>query len=323
MKHILVTGGAGYIGSFMTKRLLDEGFSVTVIDSLDRGNKEFVDQRANLQVGNILDKQFLNTVFQQEPIDAVLHFAGYISVGESMSHPDEYFRNNTLGTLCLLDQMRVSDVKRFIFSSTAGVYGNPQIVPIPEDHPKHPENPYGESKLLVEHGLSWYQSVFGLNYVVLRYFNAAGAALDGSMGELHPSETHIIPNVISAVRTGKPFHLFGDDYDTTDGTCVRDYVHIIDLIEAHMLALRKIEKDSTPGLVYNVGTGKGFTNKELIAEVEKVSGMEVQVVIEQRRPGDAAILVADNSKIKAELNFEPKYSDLESIVTSAWKWHTK
>lgn len=323
MKHILVTGGAGYIGSFMTKRLLDDGYSVTVLDSLDRGNKDVVDSRANLQVGNILDKQFLNAVFQQKTIDAVFHFAGYISVGESMAHPDEYFRNNTLGTLCLLDQMRVSDVKKFIFSSTAAVYGNPQIIPIPEDHPKHPENPYGESKLLVEHGLSWYQSVFGLNYVVLRYFNAAGAALDGSMGEQHSSETHIVPNVISAVRTGKPFHLFGDDYDTTDGTCVRDYVHVLDLAEAHMLALHKLEKETTSGLVYNVGTGKGYTNKELIAEVEKVSGMEIQVVIEQRRPGDAAILVADNSKIKADLGFEPKYSDLETIVTSAWKWHTK
>jgi UDP-glucose 4-epimerase len=318
---ILVTGGAGYIGSFMVKRLLDDGYQVTVIDSLERGNKEVVDHRANLQVGNLLDTSFVDKVLKQQHYDAVIHFAGYIAVGESMQHPDEYFRNNTFGSFVLLEQMRQHNINNVIFSSTAGVYGNPQQVPIPESHPKNPESPYGESKLLVENGLGWYNQVFGINSIMLRYFNAAGAALDGSMGEEHTIESHIIPNIIKAVLSNTPFPLFGNDYPTEDGTCVRDYIHVLDLVEAHLLALKKLQT-SSGSFIYNVGTGMGFSNKQVISMVEKVAGKNIELVIEKRRPGDAAILVADNSKIKQELGFSPKYSDLELIVRSAWKWHS-
>lgn len=322
MKNILVTGGAGYIGSFMTKRLLDEGHTVTVIDTLERGHKEAVDTRATLEVGNILDKQFLSTVFAKSQFDAVIHFAGYISVGESVEHPDEYFRNNTFGSLCLLEQMKVSDVKNIIFSSTAGIYGNPTVIPIPEDHTKQPVSPYGESKLLVEHGLSWYQKTFGINFIALRYFNASGAALDGSMGENHTIESHIIPNIIRALQENKPFTLFGDNYDTKDGSCVRDYIHVLDLVEAHLLALKKLESDGGQDY-YNVGTGKGYSNREVIDAVKRISGKEIAVEVKERRDGDPATLIADNSRIKNELGFAPRYSDIDTIVTSALKWQTQ
>jgi UDP-glucose 4-epimerase len=322
MKNIIVTGGAGYIGSFMTKRLLDDGYQAIVIDNLERGHRESVDSRAELHVGNILDKQFLNSVFSRQQVDGVIHFAGYISVGESMQHPDSYFQNNTFGSLCLLEQMRMSKVPSIIFSSTAGIYGNPDQTPIKEESNQRPESPYGESKLLVEHGLSWYQKTFSINFASLRYFNAAGAALDGSMGENHPNETHIIPNVIQAAKLGSEFHLFGTDYPTEDGTCVRDYIHVLDLVDAHILALKKLEKESG-GFYYNVGTGKGYSNKQIIDAVRRISGKEIKTVNEPRRTGDVSILVADNTKIKAETGFNPQYSDLDTIVKTAWQWHTK
>lgn len=322
MKNILVTGGAGYIGSFMTKRLLDEGFSVTVIDNLERGHKDLVDERAQMEVGNLLDRQFLASIFQRQQFDAVMHFAGYIAVHESMEHPDEYFRNNTFGSFTLMEQMRIFNVKRIIFSSTAGVYGTPKQVPIPEDHPKNPESPYGESKLLVEHGLAWYKRMFDINFMALRYFNAAGAALDNSIGENHPVETHLIPNIIKSIQLKQPFILYGKDYSTEDGTCVRDYIHVIDLVEAHLLALKKLE--STPGeFYYNVGTGKGYSNLQVVEAVKRISGKDVQVNIEKRRLGDPEKLVADNHRIVQELGFSPKYSDLDTIISTAWKWHTK
>lgn len=322
MKTILVTGGAGYIGGFMTKRLLDEGFQVLVVDNLERGHREVVDSRADLHVGNILDKQFLNSIFSRQQIDAVIHFAGYISVGESMQHPDTYFQNNTFGSLCLLEQMRMSNVKNIIFSSTAGIYGTPEQSPIKEESNQRPESPYGESKLLVEHGLSWYQKTFGINFVSLRYFNAAGAALDGSLGENHANETHIIPNVIGAAMSNNVFHMYGSDYETQDGTCVRDYVHVLDLVEAHILSLKKLEKE-VGGFYYNVGTGNGYSNKQVIEAVQTVSGKEIKIVNEPRRPGDVAVLVADNTKIKNELGFNPQYSDINSIIKTAWQWHSK
>lgn len=322
MKNILVTGGAGYIGSFMVKRLLDGGFSVTVIDSLERGNKDAVDRRANLQIGNLLDMSFIKNVFGKLQFDAVFHFAGYIAVGESMTVPDEYFKNNTFASFILLEQIRQHNVKNIIFSSSAGVYGNPQKIPIPEDHPKNPESPYGESKLLVENGLDWYHRVFGINAVSLRYFNAAGAALDGSLGEQHSIETHLIPNLMKSLLSGTQFTLFGDDYTTTDGTCVRDYIHVLDLVEAHLLTLKKLQNTSG-NFVYNVGTGRGFTNKQVISMAERVANKKIDLVIKPRRPGDATILVADNNKIKHELGFSPKFSDLRIIVESAWKWHSK
>lgn len=321
MKY-LVTGGAGYIGGFMVKRLLDDGHEVIVIDSLEKGHQEVVDSRAVFYKGDILDTEFLIQVFGTSHIDGVLHFAGLISVGESMREPGRYFRNNVQGSMNLLDQMVEHNVKQFIFSSTAAVYGNPEHVPIPENHPKHPESPYGESKLMVEQLLPWYQEIHGIHFVALRYFNASGAALDGSMGEQHTPETHIIPNAILSLLEKRQFTLFGKDYPTPDGTCIRDYIHVLDLVEAHSLALQKIAADGGEYFM-NVGTGKGYSNQEVVTMVEKVSGQTLSVTTQERRPGDPAELVADAQMIKNILGFTPKYSDLETIVSSAWKWHTK
>jgi UDP-glucose 4-epimerase len=319
---ILVTGGAGYIGSFMVKRLLDERYEVVVADSLEKGYKEAVDKRAILKKGNLADPLFLKELFASNTFDAIIHFAAYISMGESMQNPLMYFENNTYTALKLIETATKHNVKKFIFSSTAGVYGNPVKNPIPEDHPKNPENPYGESKLMVEKILKWYKKVFGLNFVVLRYFNACGAALDGSMGENHSPETHIIPNAIRAAIKNEAFTLFGNDYNTPDGTCVRDYIHVLDLVESHVLALKKLNNENG-GFYYNVGTGKGYSNKNILDMVKKVSGSDFQINTVERRPGDADSLVADPVRINSELQFSPKYSNLKIIVQSAFKWAKK
>jgi UDP-glucose 4-epimerase len=316
---ILVTGGAGYIGSFMTKRLLDDGFEVAIADSLERGHMEAVNPKATFFEGNLLDKAFVHEVFKNK-FDAVIHFAGFISMGESMENPHLYFENNVFPALNMLEEMSKTGNNNLIFSSSAGVYGNPEIIPVPESSRTLPTNPYGESKLMVEKLMKWYGETKGISTVALRYFNASGAALDGSMGENHMPEGHIIPNIINALKTNKPFNLFGTDYKTKDGTCVRDYIHVLDLAEAHVLAIKKLQ--STPGnYTYNVGTGNGYSNKEIIEMVNKVSGQTVQVAEVPRRPGDADELFADVSRIKSELGFVAKYSDLETIVKTAWQWH--
>jgi UDP-glucose 4-epimerase len=318
--NILVTGGAGYIGSFMVKRLLEKGETVTVLDSLERGHREVIDPKARFVQGSVLDRNFLDEVFSKDKFDAIIHFAGYISMGESMENPYLYFQNNTNGSLNLIDVAIGKGVKNIVFSSTAGVYGNPIKTPIDEDHPKNPENPYGESKLMVEKILSWYNNTKGLSFAALRYFNASGAALDGSMGEEHEPESHIIPNIMKSLLNKQSFKLFGEDYKTTDGTCVRDYIHVLDLVESHVLAIEKINKE--PGAYfYNVGTGTGFSNKQVVEMVKEVTSQELTVEIVERRPGDADTLIADPSKIKKELGFEPKYSDLRTIIETAWKWH--
>ncbi len=316
---ILVTGGAGYIGSFMTRRLLDDGHEVIVVDSLERGHNP-IDEKAIFLQGDLRDKSFVQKVFDEYKIEAIIHFAAYIAMGESMQNPYIYFNNNVQTSLNLMDVAVSHNVRKFIFSSTAGVYGNPIEVPIPEDHAKNPENPYGESKLMVEKILSWYNRTKGLNFIVLRYFNASGASLDGNMGEEHDPESHLIPNVIKAVLEKRPFTLFGDDYDTPDGTCVRDYIHVLDLVEAHVLALHKLDQEGA--YYYNVGTGKGKSNKEVIEVVKNVVGHDFPVEIGQRRQGDANELVADATKIHNELGFSPKYSDIETIVKTAWQWHS-
>ncbi len=318
---ILVTGGAGYIGSFMVKRLLERGDEVFIIDNLSRGHKEAIDSRAALLVGDLLDKNFLSSVFLENKFDAIVHFAGYISMGESVEKPFEYFNNNVFGSLNLINQAKENNLDNFIFSSTAGVYGNPIQVPIKEDHEKNPTNPYGESKLMVEKILSWFNKTHGLSFTALRYFNAAGAALDGTLGENHNPETHIIPNAIKAALENKPFSLFGNDYDTKDGTCVRDYIHVLDLVEAHVLAIEKMKKDKG-AYFYNVGTGNGYSNREILEMIKKVSGIDFEIKEENRRPGDANVLIADSTLIKDQLGFSPKYSDLETIVNTAWKWHS-
>lgn len=318
--NILVTGGAGYIGSFMAKRLLDGGDDVVVADSLVRGHKTSVDKRATLEVGDLNDNKFLSDLFSKYNFDAVIHFAGFISMGESMEHPGMYFLDNTTVSVKLLDMLHEHNVSKFIFSSTAGVYGNPTQIPIPEDHPKNPTNPYGESKLAVEKVLRWYSDIYGMSYVCLRYFNASGAALDGTLGEAHMPESHLIPNIINAILQKSEFSLYGNDYKTDDGTCVRDYIHVLDLVEAHVLALRHLEK-SSGGHTYNVGTGRGYSNKEILEAVKRVSGQEPIIKLLERRPGDADVLVADAAKIQKELGFSPKHSDIDTIVKSAWDWH--
>jgi UDP-glucose 4-epimerase len=316
--YTLITGGAGYIGSFMTKKLLDEGHQVVVADSLENGHKEVLDSRALLRVGNLLDKLFVKDLFDSYKFSSVLNFAGYISMAESVRDPQKYMQNNVQSAVNLLDEMVNHEVSNFVFSSTAGVYGNPEKVPIPEDHPKNPTNPYGESKLAVEELLHNYKK--SLQFTVLRYFNAAGAALDGSMGENHPEETHIIPNVIRAILKDEEFPLYGTDYETKDGTAVRDYIHVLDLVEAHMLALKKMETEKTSS-IYNVGTGIGFSNKEVIDTVSRIASVSVKVKEMPRRPGDADVLIADPTRINKDLGFVPQYSSLETIVSSAWSWH--
>lgn len=318
---ILVTGGAGYIGSFMTRRLLDDGYTVVVIDSLERGNEKVLDPRAVFEKGNLLDTNFVHSVFQKHQIGAVIHFAAYISMAESMENPGVYFLNNVDASRIILEEIKQHPIP-FILSSTAGVYGNPIHVPIAEDHPKHPTNPYGESKLMVEHMLLWYYKIFHIPYAALRYFNASGASEDGSLGENHHPESHIIPNIIKAGLENKPFVMYGGNYDTDDGTAVRDYIHVYDLVEAHLLALKKllVEKNE---LIFNVGTGNGYSNREVFEMVKQVSGLPIQLTIADRRPGDASILIADSSKITNELGFKPQYSDLNTIVKTAWNYHSR
>jgi UDP-glucose 4-epimerase len=317
---ILVTGGAGYIGSFMTKRLLDDGYEVIVIDNLSRGYRENIDSRAAFENGDLNDAHFLDGVFSKSKIDAVIHFAALISMAESMQSPGLYFQGNTMTTICLLEAMQKHGVDKIIFSSTAGVFGNPTIIPIPEEHEKHPTNPYGESKLMVENILRWYATIHKMRSVCFRYFNAAGAALDGSMGEMHDPESHLIPLTIKALLQNKPVMLYGIDYETKDGTCIRDYIHVLDLIEAHILGLKKLIKEEG-AFIYNVGTGKGYSNREVIQMVSKVAQKEVKIIETDRRPGDASTLIADGTKIATELGFVPHYSELQIIVESAWKWH--
>ncbi len=319
---ILITGGAGYIGRFMVKASLDRGFEVTVVDSLERGHEEEIDKRAGFIRGDLRDKKFVGEILSEHTFDSIVHFAGFISMAESVSNPYIYFDNNVNASLNLIEGAVKNKVNSFIFSSTAGVYGNPIKTPILEDHPKNPTNPYGESKLMVEKILSWYGNIYDLNFASLRYFNASGASINGEMGEDHLPESHLIPNAINSILNKTQFTLYGSDYPTPDGTCIRDYIHVLDLVEAHILAISKLKSDGGK-LFYNIGTGHGYSNKEVIDMISKVSGSEINIKNAQRRSGDANILIADSNLIKKDLRFSPKYSDLETIVKSAWKWHAK
>jgi UDP-glucose 4-epimerase len=321
-KTILVTGGAGYIGGFMVRKLVERGYTVVAIDNLSRNDRPELPESVNFVEGSVGDRQILKSIFENTRIDGVIHFAAFISMAESMKDPFIYFEDNVYDTLILLEEMKNHNVKNIIFSSTAGVYGNPTILPIPEDHPKNPTNPYGQSKLMVEQILAWYQKIYGLSYTALRYFNACGASLDGKHGENHKPETHIIPRAITALIHNEPFELFGRDYQTPDGTCVRDYIHVLDLVEAHVLALEKLFENPT-GSIYNVGTGQGLSNSQILKTIEEVTGRQMDIVEKERRPGDANELVADVTKIKNELGFAPQYSDIKTIVESAWKFHNK
>lgn len=319
---ILITGGAGYIGSFMTKALIDRGDEITVFDNLERGHKEAIDSKASFIKGDITSAKDLGILFS-EKFDAAIHFAGLIAVGESEENPSLYYYNNVEGSKLFFQSAISSGVNNFIFSSSAAVYGNPTKVPIPEEHAKNPTSNYGKNKLEIENILSSLRAQNPqVSFVALRYFNASGASLDGKLGESHVPETHIIPNIMKSILSDETFRLFGVDYKTPDGTCVRDYIHVLDLVNAHILALEKILKDKGE-YIYNVGTGIGYSNRQVLEMVEKVSGQKVKLVEAERRAGDADILTADPAKIKRELGFLTKFSDLETIVKTAWRWHSK
>lgn len=319
-RKILVTGGAGYIGSFMSRELQNKGFEVVILDNLSQGHLESVKGFRLEKIDLVTEKEKLDALFSAEKFDGVVHMASFIQMGESYKDPAKYYKNNVLGFINLLDSMKASGVSNIILSSSAGVYGNPVRVPIEEDDAKNPLNPYGETKYILERMLEDYDTAYGIKFASLRYFNAAGAALDGSIGEAHPGESHLIPNVIKSVINDTEFTLFGDDYETPDGTCVRDYVHALDLCEAHSLALSSLISGAN-SVFYNLGIGQGYSNKEVIKMVETVTGKTVKVKVLPKREGDANALFASNEKIKRELNWQPKYG-LEEIVESAYKWHS-
>lgn len=316
---VLVVGGAGYIGSITAEELIKEGHEVVIFDHF-KNHK--VDKVKNLDtvVGDVTKEEDIVSVLNDFKPDAVVHFAAYIQMGESVSNPRKYYQNNILGSYNLANAMVDAGVDKIVFSSSAGVYGNPSSLPIKEDDSQRPTNPYGETKLATERMLRWYEGAYGLRSISIRYFNAAGATLDGKLGEDHEPESHIIPNIIKAQLEGKEFTLFGDDYSTADGTCIRDYIHVVDLAKAHILALNALDNGAKSNY-YNAGTGTGYSNKQIIDMVEKVSGHPVKVKISPRRPGDANELVADAAKIKHDLGFEPQNSDLETIVKSAYDYH--
>jgi UDP-glucose 4-epimerase len=316
---VLVVGGAGYIGSHMVKMLLAEGHEVITFDNLSSGHRDAV-LGGEFVLGDLADRAALDAVFVQYRPDAVMHFASFIQVGESVRRPDMYYRNNLSNTLNLLDAMLSHDVKNFIFSSTAAVFGEPDYVPIDETHPNRPVNPYGRSKWMVEQILADYDHAFGLKSVCLRYFNAAGADPDGLLGELHDPETHLIPLILQAASGRRPeIQVFGRDYNTPDGTCIRDYIHIVDLCSAHLLALQHLVGGGTSER-FNLGNGAGFSVQQVIDTVEKVTGSKVRVVDGPRRAGDPASLVADSTRARAQLGWQPMFDDLEAIVEHAWAW---
>ncbi len=314
---ILVVGGAGYIGSVCTELLLDQGHEIAVFDNLSEGHRGAVDRRARFIEGDLQDRQAIDSALASTRPDAVMHFAASALVSESMRDPSKYFRNNLSNGLNLLDAMVAARVGRIVFSSTCAIFGPPERLPIDETAPAGPINPYGESKLAFEKILRWYDEIHGLKFVALRYFNAAGATRN--FGEDHRLETHLIPNVLKVALGQKPHvEIYGTDYETADRTCVRDYIHIVDLARAHILALGSARSES-----YNLGTGGGSSVREVIAACRKITGHKIDTVEKPRRPGDPPRLVASSEKIKNELSWQPQFQSLDAIVESAWKWHQK
>jgi UDP-glucose 4-epimerase len=315
--EILVVGGAGYIGSVCAELLLDEGHSVSIFDNLSEGHRAAIDSRAQFIEGDLQDRQLVEKTLSKQKPDAVMHFAANALVGESMRNPSKYFRNNVANGLNLLDAMVAAGVQKIIFSSTCAIFGPPERLPIDETTPKQPINPYGESKLAFEKILRWYDQIHGLKFVSLRYFNAAGAS--AKFGEDHRCETHLIPNVLKVALGAKAnVEVFGTDYDTPDGTCIRDYIHIIDLAQAHILALNASKSE-----FYNLGTGGGASVRQVIDSCRTVTGRDIDVVEKPRRPGDPPRLIATSEKIKRELGWKPQFQSLDAIIESAWKWHQK
>ena len=317
--RVLVTGGAGYIGSVAAEHLLEAGGQVTVLDDLSQGHKPAVPKRAAFYQGRVDDRPLVERIIGKHGIEAVMHFASFSLVGESMEDPFKYLGGNTASGLALLESMVKCGVKKFILSSTANLFDRPRVIPVDESEPVVPGSPYGESKNMLERSLAWVGRIHGLRYACLRYFNAAGATAE--RGEDHNPETHLIPLVLkTALGQREKAVIYGDDYPTRDGTCVRDYIHISDLARAHILALRALERGS---LIYNLGNGRGFSVREVIETASEVTGLKIKVEVGPRRPGDPPELVASSEKIRKELGWEPEFPDLRSIVSSAWEWHKR
>lgn len=317
---VLVTGGAGYIGSHTVAELIALGEEVVVVDSLETGHRDSL-LGGTLEVGDIRDRQFMDYVFKKHSIESVIHFAAYSLVGESMSNPVKYYDNNVHGTLVLLDAMQENGVKRIVFSSTAATYGEPERTPIEESDVTNPTNVYGETKLTMERMMRWFDVTYGIKYVALRYFNAAGAHESGLIGEDHRPESHLVPLILQTAQGKREeIAVFGNDYPTPDGTCIRDYIHVSDLADAHVLAVKYL-RDGGASDVFNLGNGQGFSVLEVIQTAEQVTGRAINAVIRERRAGDPAILIASAAKAKQVLGWKPKRERLEQIVESAWRWH--
>lgn len=320
--NILIIGGAGYIGSHTTELFAQRHHNVTVLDDLSSGNPNFV-LNAKLIQGDFGNLELLEQLFRQYNFDLVMHFASYIEVGESVLNPAKYYLNNVAKTIQLLHTMLKHNCLNFIFSSTAAVYGTPNSIPIREDHVLNPINPYGRSKLMVEQILDDFQNAYGLRSISLRYFNAAGADLTARMGENHQPETHLIPLMLQSISQNSRLTVNGNDYPTADGTCIRDYVHVLDIAAGHLLAAETLFNKKTSSSIYNLGTGSGFSILQIIEAAERITQKTVDIHYGLRRSGDPAILVADNAKAKKELGWDLNYSDLDTIIASAWKWHSK
>ncbi|WP_068779845.1 UDP-glucose 4-epimerase GalE [Paenibacillus sp. GM2] len=318
---ILVTGGAGYIGSHTVAELLEQGKEVVVIDNLQTGHKDAL-LGGKLYEGDLRDKELLKRLFAENEIEAVIHFAANSLVGESMKDPVKYFDNNVYGTLCLLEAMDKANVRKIVFSSTAATYGEPEKVPIEESDPTHPTNVYGETKLTMERMMAWFDQVLGIKYVALRYFNAAGAHASGKIGEDHDPETHLVPLILQAALGQRDsIKIFGDDYNTPDGTCIRDYIHVSDLADAHLRAVEYLLGGGDSD-VFNLGSGQGFSVKEMIEAVREVTGRDFPVQVTPRRDGDPAVLVASSDKARSVLGWKPLRDNLQDIIGSAWEWNS-
>ena len=319
---ILIVGGAGYIGSHINKMLTENGYETVVFDNLSYGHEDFV-KWGSLERGDLGNIESIREVFRKYSIDAVMHFAAFAYVGESVEDPQKYYQNNVCNTLNLFQVMLEFDVKKLVFSSTCATYGSPIEIPITETHPQNPINPYGKGKLMVETVLKDYSDAYDLNYVSLRYFNAAGADPDVEIGENHVPETHLIPLILDAASgVRKNIQIYGTDYDTKDGTCIRDYIHVTDLADAHLKALEYLENEGKSDY-FNLGNGNGFSVQEVIDRARQVTGKQILAVKSDRRPGDPPILVGSSDKIRKVLNWKPKYNDLTVIIETAWKWHEK
>jgi len=319
---ILVTGGAGYVGSHTVAALVERGAEVIVIDNLEKGHKKAIWPGAKFCEGDLRDAPFMDKLFTENQITAVIHFAAYSLVAESVQNPTKYYDNNVVGTLQLLKTMYNHSVKSIVFSSTAATYGEPETIPVTETAPERPVNPYGESKLAVERMLKWFDGAYDIKHVILRYFNVAGAHESAKIGEDHDPETHLIPMILqTALGKRDSLNLFGTDYPTPDGTCIRDYVHAMDLADAHILALEKLTKDGTSA-TYNLGSGSGFSNKEILEAAIKITGIDIPVNYAPRRAGDPPVLVASSDKIRRELGWNPTRTHIDNIISTAWAWHS-